>query len=88
MINTTSTSQITRDFKNVIGRVNKSQKPLVILSRSKPIAVLISLDLMEKYELNQVYKKSLQEYKAGKTQSISAPQALQVFFAEVRSAAK
>ena len=84
MFNTVPARQIQRQYKKVLEQANESKKPIVVMSNNKPIGAIIGLDLLEKLQLEQVLKEALDEYKAGKTKSISTPEELDAEFAEIR----
>ena len=92
MLNTISARQIQRDYKKVFERVNKENKPIVVITNNKPVGAIISLDLLDKIEksmkLELIVNEALEEYKAGKTKTISTREELEDFFDEVRKSAR
>jgi len=92
MLNTVSARQIQRDYKKVFERVNKENKPIVVITNNKPVGAIISLDLLDKIEksmkLELIVNEALEEYKAGKTKTISTREELEDFFDEVRKSAR
>jgi len=92
MLNTISAKQIQREYKKVFQQVNKENKPVIVITNNKPVGALISMDLLDKLEenlrLELLEKKALQEYKKGKTQTISTADELQDFFVEIRKSAE
>lgn len=84
MFNTISARQIQREYKKVLEEANKSKKPIIVMSNNKPQGAVIGLDLLEKLQLDEVLREALEEYKAGKTKSISTPEELETEFAEIR----
>ena len=92
MLNTISARQIQRDYKKVFERVNKENKPIVVITNNKPVGAIISLDLLDKIaksmKLELIVNEALEEYKAGKTKTISTREELEDFFDEVRKSAR
>lgn len=84
MFTTISARQIQREYKKVLAQANKSKEPIVVMSNNKPLGAIISLDLLEKIQLDAVLKEALDEYKAGKTKSISTEEELEAEFEEIR----
>ncbi len=83
MFNTVSARQIQREYKWVLEKANKSKEPIVVMSNNKAQGAIIGLDLLEKLQLEAILKEALEEYKAGKTKSISTPQELEAEFEEM-----
>ena len=46
---TVSARQIQRDYKSIFAKVNKTNKPVVVISNNEPQVVLISIDKFKKY---------------------------------------
>ena len=92
MLHTISAKQIQRGYKKVFEEANRINKPILVITNNKPVAAIISLDLLDKFnrniEMELLEKEALQEYKKGKTKNISTSKELQDFFQEVREAAK
>ncbi len=84
MYNTISARQLQREYKKVLEQANKIKKPLVVMSNNQPQGAIIGLDLLEKLQLEAVLKEALEEYKAGKTKSISTKKELEAEFDEIR----
>jgi PHD/YefM family antitoxin component YafN of YafNO toxin-antitoxin module len=84
MLNTISARQIQREYKKVFEDANKSKEPIVVMSNNKPQGAIIGLDLLEKLQLDAVLREALEEYKAGKTKSISTMEELEADFEEMR----
>lgn len=84
MFNTISARQIQREYKKVLQNANKSKKPIVVMANNKPLGAIIGLDLLEKLQLEAVLNEALEEYKAGKTKSISTPEELKAEFEEMK----
>ena len=84
MFNTVSARQIQREYKKVLQNANKSKKPIVVMANNKPLGAVIGLDLLEKLQLEAVLNEALDEFKAGKTKSISTPEELKAEFEEIK----
>lgn len=84
MLSTVSARQIQRQYKKVLEQANKSKEPIVVMANNKPLGAIIGLDLLEKIRLDAVLKEAMDEYKAGKTKSISTPEELEAEFEEIR----
>lgn len=87
MLNTISARQIQREYKKVLEDANKSNEPIIVMANNKPLGAIIGLDLLEKIQLEAVLKEALEEYKAGKTKSISTKEELEADFEEMRKEA-
>lgn len=87
MFDTISARQIQREYKKVLERANASKEPIVVMSNNKAQGAIIGLDLLEKLQLEAVLKEALEEYKAGKTKTISTPEELEADFEEMRKEA-
>ncbi|MEK7450793.1 MAG: type II toxin-antitoxin system prevent-host-death family antitoxin [Patescibacteria group bacterium] len=83
MFNTVSARQIQREYKKVLEDANKSKEPIVVMSNNKPLGAIISLDLLEKLQLEAVLNEALKEYKTGKTVSIETDEDLKKHFKEI-----
>jgi len=84
MLNTISARQIQREYKKVLKKANRSNEPIVVMANNKPLGAIIGLDLLEKLQIEAVLKEAFDEYKAGKTKSISTPEELEAEFEEIR----
>ncbi|MBI3954940.1 type II toxin-antitoxin system prevent-host-death family antitoxin [Candidatus Gottesmanbacteria bacterium] len=84
MFDTISARQIQRNYKGVLEKANKSKEPIVVMAHNKPLGALIGLDLLEKLQLEAVLHEALEEYKAGKTKTISTKEELEADFEEMR----
>ena len=62
---------------------NRSKEPIVVMANNKPLGAIISLDLLEKLQLEAILDKALKEYKAGKTVSIETEEDLKNHFKEI-----
>lgn len=87
MLNTVSARQIQREYKKVLENANKSKEPIVVMSNNKPLGAVIGLDLLEKLQMEAVLKEAIEEYKAGKTKSISTTAELEADFEEMKKEA-
>ncbi len=88
MFNTVSARQLQREYKKVLEKANKSKDPVIVVSNNKPQAAIVSLDILEEIRLNRLEAEAMEEYRKGKTTSISTEEELQAFFDEIREAAK
>lgn len=84
---TVSARQLQREYKKVLEKARKIKKPIVVISNNKPQGAIISLDLLERIRLQQVVDEALEEYRSGKTKTISTPEELEAEFDEIRKAA-
>lgn len=66
---------------------NISKEPIVVMSNNKPQGAIIGLDLLEKMQLEVVLEEALEDYRAGRTKSISTKKELEVEFEEIRKLA-
>ena len=87
MLNTISARQIQREYKKVLERANKLKEPIVVMSNNKPQGAIIGLDLLEKLQLDVAFAEAIEEYRAGKTKSISTEEELHAEFEEIRKLA-
>lgn len=87
MFSTISARQIQRGYKKVLEDANKSNEPIVVMANNKPLGAIISLDILEKLQMEAVLNEALEEYKAGKTKSISTAEELEAEFEEMRKEA-
>lgn len=84
MLNTISARQIQREYKKVLQLANKTKEPIIVMSNNKPLGAIIGLDILEKLQIEAVLKEALDEYKAGKTKTISTIKELEADFEEMR----
>ena len=87
MFNTISARQIQREYKKVLELANKSKEPIIVMANNKPLGGVIGLDLLEKLRLEAVLEEALDDYKAGRTKSISTRKELEADFEEMRKEA-
>ncbi|OGE24843.1 hypothetical protein A3C26_00210 [Candidatus Daviesbacteria bacterium RIFCSPHIGHO2_02_FULL_39_12] len=87
MFNTVSARQIQREYKRVLERANRSKKPIVVMANNKPLGAVVGLNILEKLQLEAAYNKALEDYKAGKTKTISTMEELEADFEEMRKEA-
>ena len=83
MFATVSARQIQRGYKKVLEDANKSKEPIVVMANNKPLGAIISLDLLEKLQLETVLNEALKEYRAGKTVGIETEEDLKKHFKEI-----
>lgn len=50
LTNTVSARDVQRQYKKIFARVNRTKKPVVVISDNKPQAAIVSLDMLEEYE--------------------------------------
>lgn len=87
MFNTISARQIQREYKKVLKQANESNEPVIVISNNKPQGAIIGLEMLEKIRLEAALKEALEEYRTGKTKSISTPEELEADFEEMRKEA-
>ena len=87
MLNTVSPRQIQREYKKVLQKANKTKEPIIVMSNNKPLGAIIGLDLLEKFQIEAVLKEALEDYKAGKTKTISTIEELEADFEQMRKEA-
>ena len=87
MFTTISARQIQREYKKVLENANKSNEPIIVMSNNKPLGAVIGLDLLEKLRLEAALEEALEEYKAGKTKTISTMEELEADFEEMKKEA-
>jgi prevent-host-death family protein len=83
MLYTVSAREIQRRYKKVLKDANRIGEPVIVMANNKPLGAVIGLDLLEKIRLEQVVKQALDEYKRGKTRSISTKKELEDYFREL-----
>lgn len=84
MFNTVSARQIQREYKKVLEKANKSKEPIIVMANNKPLGAVIGLDLLERLQLEAAYNEAMEEYKAGKTKTVSTQEQLEAEFEEIR----
>lgn len=82
MFNTVSARQIQRGYKKILEDANKNG-PIIVMSNNKPQGAIIGVDLMEKLRLEAVLRETLEEYKTGKTISITTDNDLERHLKEI-----
>ncbi|OGD90216.1 hypothetical protein A3D07_01215 [Candidatus Curtissbacteria bacterium RIFCSPHIGHO2_02_FULL_42_15] len=87
MFNIVSARQIQREYRKVLQKANKTKEPIIVMSNNKPLGAIIGLDLLEKFQIEAVLKKALEDYKAGKTKTISTIEELEADFEQMRKEA-
>ena len=87
MFNIVSARQIQREYRKVLQKANKTKEPIIVMSNNKPLGAIIGLDLLEKFQIEAALKKALEDYKAGKTKTISTIEELEADFEQMRKEA-
>ena len=87
MLNTISARQIQRQYKKVLQQANDSKEPIIVMANNKPMGAVIGLDLLEKLQLESALNVALNEYKTGKTKTISTKEELEDDFEKMRKEA-
>jgi len=87
MFTTISARQIQREYKKVLEKANKLKEPIIVMANNKPLGAVIGLDLLEKLRLEAALEEALEEYKAGKTKTISTMEELEADFEEMKKEA-
>lgn len=87
MFNTISARQIQREYKKVLQDANKSKEPIVVMANNKPLGAVVGLEILEKLQIEAVLDQALEDYKVGKTKTISTMEELEVDFAEMKKEA-
>lgn len=87
MFNTVSARQIQREYKKVLKRANKTKEPIVVMANNKPLGAIVGLDILERLQIEAVLDQALEDYKAGKTKSISTKKELEADFEEMKKEA-
>lgn len=87
MFTTVSARQIQREYKKIFKKANKSKEPIIVMSNNRPQGAIIGLDLLENLRLETVLNEALEEYKSGKTRTISTPEELKADFEKMRKEA-
>ncbi|MDD5147480.1 MAG: type II toxin-antitoxin system prevent-host-death family antitoxin [Candidatus Daviesbacteria bacterium] len=87
MFNTVSARQIQREYKKILQRANKSEEPIIVMANNKPLGAVVGLDILERLQIEAVLNQALEDYKAGKTKTISTKEELEADFEEMRKEA-
>ena len=87
MFNTISARQIQREYKKVLQDANKSKEPIVVMANNKPLGAVVGLDILEKLQIEAALSQALEDYKSGKTKTISTMGDLEADFAEMKKEA-
>lgn len=77
MLNTISARQIQREYKKVLQQANDSKEPIIVMANNKPLGAVIGLDQLEKLQLDAALNEALEDYKAGRTESINTEEDLE-----------
>lgn len=86
MFTTVSARQIQREYKKILAQANRKTEPIVVISNNKLQGAIIGLDLLEKIRLQAVADEAMEEYKKGKTKTISTLRGLEEDLEQMRSA--
>ena len=84
MLNTISARQIQRQYKKVLQQANDSKEPIIVMANNKPLGAIIGLEQLEKLQLEVALNQALDEYKTGKTKTISTMKELEADFEEMK----
>ncbi len=87
MFNTVSARQIQRGYKKVLKQANESKEPIVVMAKNKALGAVVGLEILERLQIEAVLNQALEEYKTGKTKTISTMEDLEADFAEMRKEA-
>lgn len=87
MFNTVSARQIQREYKKVLEKANKTKQPIIVMANNKPVGAVVGLDILERLQIEAVLDQALEDYKAGKTKTISTMENLEADFAEMKKEA-
>jgi prevent-host-death family protein len=81
MLDTISAKQIQREYKKIFQKANKENKPILVITNNKPVAAIISIQLLDKLEnmkkSEQAEKEAFEEYQQRKAKLVSSAQDLQ-----------
>lgn len=88
MFTTISARQIQREYKKVLQRANKSKEPIIVMANNKPLGAVVGLEILERLQIEAVLNQALEDYKTGKTKTISTMEELEADFAEMKKEAK
>ena len=84
---TISARQIQREYTKVLAKANKINEPIVVISNNKPQGAVIGLDLLEKLRIDAVVQEALEDYRQGRTKTISTREELEAEFRRMRKEA-
>lgn len=87
MFNTVSARQIQREYKKVLKRANQSKEPIIVMANNKPLGAVVGLEILERLQIEAVLNQALEDYKTGKTKTISTMEELEADFAEMKKEA-
>ncbi len=85
---TISARQLQREYKKVLEKANKVKKPIIVISNNKPQGAVIGLDLLEELQMEIAAREALEEYKKGKTKTISTQSELEAEFNVIKRKSK
>lgn len=88
MFTTISARQIQRGYKKVLQRANQTKEPIIVMANNKPLGAVVGLEILERLQIEAVLNQALEDYKTGKTKTISTMEELEADFAEMKKEAK
>lgn len=95
MLNTVTARQIQKDYKRIFDQVKETQKPIIVITNSKPTVAIVSLDFLERVDkpndllrLRQLELEAIKEHEEGKTKVISTQAELEEYIKEIHSYAQ
>lgn len=87
MLHTVTARQMQKEYKRIFDRVKETQKPVVVISNSKPMVAIISIEQLEKiaphYGLRELELIAIKEHEEGKTKVIRSVEELEEHFKEI-----
>ena len=87
MFTTVSAREIQRQYTKILKQANRENRPIVVMSNNKPVGAVIGLEMLEKFELDAVLKKAIDDHKNGKTTIVDTPEKLKSMFEDMRQEA-
>lgn len=92
MLHTISARQLQKSYRKILDKVNKLNKPLIVITNNKPIAAIISLKLLEEIDsrmsLKELEEESDEIIRKGEYEVIDTPEKLEAEFEEMRKVAR
>lgn len=87
-----SPRDLQRSSRKILEDINKSKKAAIILSKKKPVGVIITYKLFSKMKatiyLEKILQEAQEESRKGKVRTISTAKELDAYFKELEKAAK
>lgn len=80
---TISARQLQREYKKVLQKAKKINKPIVVISNNKPQGAIISLNLLEKLEFEHILSEAFSAYKKGQTKTLSSEKDIEKYLDEI-----